>query len=436
MASLRTHGFHLLNPTIAHRPLYVVALMLLFWALADGLGAYLLPIYITQSGFSATAMGLIIGSSAVTGCVFDLFLSKYLKSTHFRRIYLVMLLTALLYPLMLFEAKTVWAFLAAMAVWGIYYDLSNFGNLDFISRKLPPKEHAHGFGILWIFRMLGFTLSPIIAGAVIVATVGWQPFALMGTFIIMAILCFIVLTHFTLKNQYKHEYIKDLPLKTGSTWLGEIGIWRKISRLIFPILIASLLISIFDSFFWTAGPLVAETLTISHPFNGLFLALYTIPTLLLGGFVGKVCQRYGKKKTAYFSFLMGTAVLSSLLFIRDPWVILAMVFVSSMFTAFTWPSLNAIYADFITESPHLEKELESLQDFSTNLGFFIGPVIAGFMIDRVGYIPSFAYLSIFIALVVIVLLAVTPKSISIRVHLPEPKPLQNPARETVDVNSA
>ena len=63
---------------------------MLFWALFDGLVSFVTPILITEKLGSRTEMGLILGSSSIAGALCDIFLSKVLRNTHFRRMYLFM----------------------------------------------------------------------------------------------------------------------------------------------------------------------------------------------------------------------------------------------------------------------------------------------------------------------------------------------------------
>ncbi len=397
---------------IKHKPLYAAGLMILFWAIFDGIGTYSLPILMTENGLTKTAVGLIIGSSSIAGCFFDYLLGRFLKNPHYRRIYLAMLALCLIYPLILLNAKTLVFFLIAMLVWGVYYDLFGFGNFDFVSRKLPSNEHASGFGIIWVFRCLGYTIAPIIAGAVIGELVEWKPFGMMWLFLGFAILFYFLLLYLSAKD--KKEYFENLERKPKPSKYEFRNVF-KISKLIMPVLICTVLVNIFDAFYWTIGPLVAQDLKIIHPLDGLFIALYTLPTLLLGWFVGKVANHLGKKRTAYIAFLIGSIIVSTYALVQSTILLLGLVFISSCFFAIAWPSLNGVYSDFISESSHLEKEIESLEDFFTNIGYIVGPALAGFAADKFGNIPAFSYLGIAGIVISLILLKVTPRSIKITV---------------------
>ncbi len=112
--------------------LYLFSMMMLFWALFDGLVSYVTPIIITEGGLSKTMMGIIIGSSSVAGAVFDFVMCKIFKNTFYRRVFFVMFAICFLHPLLLMQAKTFAIYLVAMALWGVYYDLRNFGTLTML----------------------------------------------------------------------------------------------------------------------------------------------------------------------------------------------------------------------------------------------------------------------------------------------------------------
>ncbi|MEI6533656.1 MAG: MFS transporter, partial [Candidatus Roizmanbacteria bacterium] len=170
---------------------------------------------------------------------------------------------------------------------------------------------------------------------------------------------------------------------------------------------------IYDAFFWTVGPLMTEYFS-STNLGGLFLVVYTLPTLILGLFVGKINKMFGKKVTAQIACMLSSFLLCTFYFINDPSIILITVFFASCSMAFALPSLNATYSDFVSESNY-EKQIQALQDFFTNIGYVIGPIFAGILSDMVGNTKSFGLLGVSGILIVIISIFITPKHITIKV---------------------
>ena len=97
--------------------------MIFFWSIFDGILSYILPLLISEHGFSKAQMGIVLGSSSFAGAVFDILVSKYLKTPHYRTLYAsVFLLSASLLGILYF-GSTLWIFFLAMALWGIYWDI-------------------------------------------------------------------------------------------------------------------------------------------------------------------------------------------------------------------------------------------------------------------------------------------------------------------------
>lgn len=402
---------HIRKLGFENRLLYTVGMMLFFWAIFDGVLGYLVPLLITQAGFSETFMGIIFGTSSIVGAVFDFILSKYLTNTHFRRIYFGLFAVCSIYPLILWQAKGIWMFLLAMAMWGIYFDLQNFGNFDFVGRKADTEVHASHFGILTSFKAVGYLLAPLIAGVLIGATtIGSQPFIFSWIMLGIATIFFVFLL--VLGRKKDKSDVEPKTIKPVN-FIRELFLWKTIGRILLPVLSLTIFLNIIDAFFWTIGPLTAESFVSFHPWNGLLLVAYEIPPMLTGVLVGSIANRFGKKKTAFASLIVGCLLLVYMSLFSNFFVITGIVFVASCFIAISWPSIDGAYADYISEAMKYEKEIAGIEDFATNFGYIIGPMVAGFLADKVGNIPSFAFLGFAGVVVGLVLLKLTPKEIKI-----------------------
>lgn len=379
--------------------LYAVGILTFFLTIFDGILAYVIPIEVTTQGYSKTAVGFILGFSSIAGAWGDILLSKFLKSSNFRRLFLAMYICCLLYAITLWQANGVFIYLLAMAFWGLYFDLRSFATFNFIGRFTPHRLHAHNFGILDVFKCLGYVIAPLIASMLIVDQVTDQPFLIALLFLGFSISAYFGLVFLT-KTTHERVSLR----KKNYSLLLEIDTWKKIGKYIAPVLLFTFLISMYDAFFWTLGPF----------FGGIFLSLYFLPTLVVGWFVGRFTKRYGKKRTAFISFALGSVVISFVGFANSSWLILIVVLVSSTFSAIAWPAINGAYADYIEESPHLEQEIEGVTDFAYNLAYILGPITAGILADRFGNGISFTIFGTIALIMSIILLAVTPR----RIHVP------------------
>jgi predicted MFS family arabinose efflux permease len=395
-----------------HKALYLLSLMILFWATYDGIITFISPLIMTASGLSGTQMGIIIGTSSISGAFFDFIACRIFKNMFFRRMFLIMFILCFFYPLILFQANTFLIYLIAMAMWGIYYDLKNFAEFDFVARHIEPKEHASSFGIIQVFTSLGYLIAPILAGLAIGEAIDWKPFLISWIFLGISIIFFIYLIILTKKYKNKTSDSEAIPKKVS--FLKEINLWEKIGRTILPVLILTLVLNFIDAFFWTIGPLLAESFRDAPQFSGFFMTAYSLPVLLAGWFVGSITAKYGKKKTAFISLLLGSLLLSTLFLFENFLPIIGVIFLSSILMSLSWPAINGAYADYIDETKRAAKEISGLQDLFTNIGYIIGPIFAGILFDAIGGAASFSILGLFGVVIAIVLLIITPKHIKIK----------------------
>lgn len=394
-----------------HRSLLAFSFFVLFWSLFDGIISYITPLLITERGFSETALGLIIGSSSVAGALFDFLICKIFTDTRYQRLCLMLFAICFFYPLLLGSAQTIWLFLLAMALWGLYYNLMNFATFDFVSHHASEETRVSSFGTIYAFKSLGYTLAPLLAGLVIGLTIGWKPLGLAWIFLAIGLFLYLGLQAFVRRRRFSKE--KQL-LARKLNALAELNLWRRLGKRLLPVLLLTTLITVCDSFFWTIGPLMAARFTELGRLEGVLLMSYNIPALFIGWFAGKITRKIGKKNTAFLSFLAASIILSLFIFLHNPYVIIGAVFVTAFFVSLSWPSIDGAYVDYISEAPKIEKEIQGLSDFFVNIGYVIGPILAGLLADRFSETGAFSILGLFGLVSVLLLKRITPKHISVK----------------------
>lgn len=391
------------------RPIHILLFIILFIGLYEGIISYIMPLLMLEAGFSKTELGFLISSASFFGALFDFLLCKYVDNAHFRKMYLIMFVAAAIFPLMLIGAKDVWLFLIVMALWGLYYDVRNFGNWDFIARCAPPSDRASSFGLISAIKAAGSVLAPLIAGFLIGEVVGYSPFLTAGLFLAIAALGYLLLLGIT------RDICDYKPPNTSrrTSLIHEIKKWIRLGHKILPVIGMTFLLGIIDAFFWSAGPIFAESLTSLQNFRGLFLTAYFLPVVFVVWLIKPLVRRFGKKKTALYTVIVGLLVLSTLTMFENSISTILVVLIASTFFSIAWPATDGVYADFISESDVMEKEVKGMGDFSSNLGYIIGPVTAGILMDTFGNSSAFTFLGIGGALFAFTILLITPKSIKI-----------------------
>lgn len=354
--------------------------------LFDGILGFAVPISITGHGVSKSMMGLIFGFSSIAGGLFDFYLSNKVRSVHHKRMYLGMFMAAALYGLVLYGSNSIILFLIAMGLWGIYFDFLNFANYDVVSRMLSKEQYTLGFTIIDFAKSLGYVIAPIIAGALIATTVPPEAYGLAFTFLLAALIgYFTLITFFTNKKADDIlEHHRKLPT------VNEVFVWIRMMKAFRIPMLFIFLLYVTESFFAVIGPLISEELFELHPMGGLVLSAYFLPPLFVDWLVPGFTARFGRKRVAFLAFLIAALLLSLFAFLHTPLLIIIVVLLLSTFLTFSYPSIRSAVADYINENPSYQKEIEGVADFSSNLGYALGPMLAGVLAQFFGNQMAFS----------------------------------------------
>ncbi len=391
--------------------MFLFAFVVLFWTLFDSLMSYIAPLLISEHGFSNTAVGLILASSSFVGALFDFLACRFLPNTNFRRVFLFMFVICFAYPLLLWKAGGLFSFLFAMAIWGVYFDFYGFGVFDFVGRYTAKKDHATSFGLVQIFRSIGGVLAPLIAGFIIADAVGWKPFVVAWVFLFVAFVLFLRLSTFVRKQ----DALVPAEGKRAKNFFTELHLWEKLGKKLLPFLFVTFFLFLVEALFWTLGPLYAETSGFGQ-LGGFFLAAFTLPSILVGWFVGSFVKRFGNRNVVFGSLLFGSLLLSLFAFIETPLFVMALVFVASSFFGIALSSIGGVYADYISGVPIVEGEIEALEDFSFNLGYVVGPLFGGLLSDIVSIPFAFSAVGALGVILASILFFITPRKVYLRVR--------------------
>lgn len=388
-------------------PIILFSMMIFFWGLFDAILTYATPIIMEESGMSLSMIGIIIGTSSITGAIFDYIFCRIFKNHEYRFVFMMMFCLCFIYPLLLMTSKTIWLFIIAMGIWGIYFDLSRFGTFNFVGRHTIKEHHVATFGAIQMILSMANVIGPLIAGYMIINYVSIKVYLTSWLFIGFSFLFFLALV-FSVKNIRKNDPERRNISHVRSSLL-EIKIWKKLVKSMNPALFITFFIVFIEAYFWTLSPIFVEEANFGW-YGGLFLTAFITPSLFMGIFVEKVTKRFGTKRTAVIGIMISSLILIPFFLLNNPILSIIFVFLSSCFTSLSLPAINASYADKISQSPQYESEIESLDDFLHNIGYIIGPISAGFLADKLDIPIVFSLLGGLGVLLTVILLIFLPKN--------------------------
>ncbi|HKB88535.1 MAG TPA: MFS transporter [Patescibacteria group bacterium] len=389
--------------------IFIFSLILFFIRLADSIISFWAPNQIQESLGNPIIMGAIIGLQSVVGLLADLVFPKIFRTITARRLAFFAIVISALTSLSLtagFYLPYVAVFVITMILWGIYYELINFANFQFMGSAVPTHIRTAAWGFTGIFLSLAYFLGPFIASAALLHGI----FITQGSIIIFLLAAFVLLS----LTKKTHEAVAFQPVDFSDlNPLSEFKHWLTLSEYIWPIIIISLVLGFIDSTFYTIGSVWTEKLAHINPWGIWFLPLYLLPSICLGIPLSQWQIESGKKKLSEKFMALAGIILAGIAFSDSlPWQ-LTIVCLSSSALAICYPLLNGVYCDMIARMGREKKDMIGLTNSVTNLSYIVWPIFAGLLTSRVGERLTFAWVGIGVFVVAVILLFITPKKLKL-----------------------
>ncbi|MBI2357134.1 MFS transporter [Candidatus Dojkabacteria bacterium] len=383
-------------------------LTVFFFGMSDGILSYFAPKVVVEAGYSNTQMGILMALSSVFGAILDIVLSRVLRNTHYYRLYFYALLLMISFPFLLLTSSYYFLLLISMAIWALYCNLSSFGYYDYIARVTKKSEHASSFGFLDIYSSMGYVVAPLIAGTIAITSLGIKG-AVIPIFVSIMGLIFLIATRFS--QPRKEKSVFEVEHKNTRSFLEEMVIWKRVIVRMWPMLILFLSLCIMEAVFWTMAPVIELVSANLKGYGGIILTAAIVPSLLINWSVGPLTKLFGKKNTAYTTFLFSNVFLFIIGFVNNPGVIVLLIFITYILQSITFPAMGGAIADYLKESQSYDREILSTKDFFGNLGYIIGPAITGILMDRIGGLGVFSYMAIMGFIISLILIFFAPRRI-------------------------
>ncbi len=391
------------NPIWAKVILFDLTLFLIW--LADGIIAFWAPVQIESVLKNSALMGLIISLQSVAGFAADLLFPQILRATSVRRLVLLGIVFVGAASLLLTAASFkpfILIFLITMIIWGIYYEFVGFAYYQFMAASVPLTMRSGASGISSVFSSSAYFLGPLIA-----------PFLInKGSLITeLTIFAFLLIAFVLLGLTGKIHNEKEQLDLSGVNPLRELKHWWILGKVVWPVMIMSMVLGFIDSSFWTIGAVWSEKLSHINSLGVLFLPLYTFPAIFVGFFVVRWGIFKGKKILSEKILILAGSLLILLALKSSVYWQLVIVFLASIALSVIGPLVQSVYSDIVARMGHEKKDMIGLTNSVINIAYIIWPPIIGFISLQIGERLSFSYLGLLAILTAIGLLFVTPKKL-------------------------
>lgn len=392
--------------------LSIMMAVMFFLYLGDSLISDFMPGYMQAALGGSLAMGLMMSFSSIIGFAADLIFPQFLKSVTSRKLVLLAISTVFLTAggLMWTTHFTYPAiFLFVMGVWGVYYELLHFGISSFVINTAAVNQRSGVWSIIGVTKSLAYCIGPLM-GSWLLLWKGNVPLIL--AYALFGVMAYVIWTVVGIKINNKND--KDKEMEVDRFNIGEeIGHWVLLFDHVWPILLVSVTLRIVDASFWTTGVVMSDYLTKANWLGSLLLPAYILPSIFIGFLVAKWGVAHGKKKISeVFMLFTGIAMIGFGL-TSSVFILIAVAFVIGILTSVAWPMVDAVYSDISNRMGREQKHMMGLSSSTVNLSYIVGPVVAGFMSEKIGEAQTLMWIGVFVVLVSTVLLFVTPKKLKL-----------------------
>lgn len=382
-------------------------MIVFFFSFSDAIMSYFSPVEMENHFQDAFLMGLVLSSSSAVGLVADLLISKFFPHYDYRFFVKWLIILATLFPLtfLMLPAMTL-TYFAAMAIWGVYYEFSAFSQFNFIHQTVDTHQHARAWSVVSAVHAFAFMVGPVAAGIFLSHSRGLMLGAVIASLMVAGV--FFLILQFISK---KHE--RPTEILAGRTFKVELRLWKLLLKKIWPVYIFFLALVILDTSFWTVGPLISEEIVEHSWLGALLLPAYTLPSLLTPFIIQKISPKVSKKRIAFVSAIIGSAIMGGGAFILgegNP-LLTIVVLVGALFISIDYPEIEAVFEDYISRIDGYENDLVGLRSSASSIAYIIGPILAGFTADILGYGRTMGLFAIILMVVSVIVLIVTPRKI-------------------------
>ncbi len=391
------------------RKLFAFGVIILAVYCGDGIMSYIAPVLIEKQLGSALLMGVIMSTSSVFGLAFDVFAGKIFKDASYQQFTKWLLLLAISFPLILLllphEAPVL---IAAMAVWGVYYEITKFSQFAFVKQHMHVSQHAFSWSVFEVLHAAGFVIGPLVAGVLLLQGDAF-PLAAASIFFFIAVVCFKLLLSFhkpTPTNKAVPQRLQNEPSD-----VRVLHTWELLSRKLWPLLLVTFSLVLIDTAFMSVGTLLAEELKVLNPLGLFLIPAYSSPFLLMPWFSPIFSRYFGKKRTAFMAGMFGGGLLVAGSMTTTVPMLLGFVFLASLCLALAYPEMNATFEDYVVRVGRFGNTLVGLQSSMFSLAYIVGPVTAGYIATSWGNERALMAFGSVLSIISIVALIATPRKI-------------------------
>lgn len=355
-----------------------------------------------------------MASSSIVGLICDITFPIIFSTRTWRFFIISGILTAFSFPLLTYlaiENASVGMFLFAAISWGIYFELIQFGIQSFIVEFESRKFFTRAWSLIILVGGVGTVTGPVLGskllaenpiGALITSTI----------FQLIALITALIFIRFHKKKSEIPSVLINSHIRTTFNLFIEVKYWKTILVRLWPAFVLSILFWILDATFWTFGGILGEDLFADLNIGWIILLIYNVPDLINSMVLARFSIRTHKKLYSQLCLALAGLMMTLIpVFESQRFMIAFIILASSFFTSSVYIFSNAVFSDLEERSGEFEIYVNAVGRSANSIGFIIGPLLAGLIADKFGYLNMFAIIGGGVAIISCILIVVTPRKL-------------------------
>ncbi len=385
--------------------------------LADSIMSYLFPVFTEKTLTSNTQMGLVMGFSSLVGFLFDLITPKIFSKRSWGLMITCTIVSAIFFPLSTYigiqTSHIAWFFFAA-AIWGVYFEFLFFSAQDFIVSEEPKRFFQKDQGLLSSIWQLTSIIGPIIGG-LLLSTSLTQFVVVVITLQLVAYGIYIIF--------FPHETYKEVQRERNNTNTPSLSLKDTINHMhgyltrLLPLVILGFSNSFISSFFFTVGGLFGMQVATS-----ILPDWFLLITFSFFGIIATLLGPHLPLQTSKHFLAIRFLGLSGLLLlcfglVHDSLVIYSLTALLGFFLLSSYFIVDITYEEISRLAGKDELYIFSIARVATSVAFILGPILAGYTSDLLGYQYAASVFGGIILCITIILFRITPSSFSLKTNI-------------------
>jgi len=352
---------------------WTIVFLTLIWVIADNVLEFVFPTHLESIGKSYLLIGLFLSLPAIIGLAIDLPLGNLSDTWSRKKLMIIGLVLSPIFAIMIFIFKSNLLLLLLFLLWGLGFQIWTVPRSAYFARLTAREKRSQQYGTDIQFFYIGETVGPLIAGVLLSSLGEISNVAFYVSMCLIAALLIALLV----KDGKDHGGPFSRKL-----WRSEKSVAKDLRLLkssaggyVYSLLGITVLFTSLAGAVYALEPLFYSSYKLSPVVGGIILASFYLPAIFLGAPFGKLADRYGKKPMLLAGLLIAGISLVAFGLSTNMLMLIAFAALNSVGIILSRPALSGLVVDLAYK--HRKGEFAGIWSLFSDLGFVIGPILAG-----------------------------------------------------------